>query len=159
MLSAVLSCFGQYDKDVFMFRGRAALSEGKYSEAINNFNILARLDTTDCWVYFYRGIAKYNLGDLRGAQSDFDSSVRVNPVFTNGYHFRAITLSRTGKYDEALADLQRALELRPGMDWLRAYPRSTYWQSRMMRNISVSSGASESFAPSTVSQTAGTTLL
>ncbi len=127
MLSAVLSCFGQYDKDVFMFRGRAALSEGKYSEAINNFNILARLDTTDCWVYFYRGIAKYNLGDLRGAQSDFDSSVRVNPVFTNGYHFRAITLSRTGKYDEALADLQRALELRPGMDGLYYSRGVTYF--------------------------------
>ena len=105
----------QYDKDVFMFRGRQALADGKYAEAISQFNILARLDTTDCWVFFYRGISKYNLGDIRGAQADFDTSVRINPVFTNGYHFRAITLSRSGKYDEALADLDKAMSLRPGL--------------------------------------------
>lgn len=105
----------QYDKDVFMFRGRQALAEGRYSDAIGQFNILARLDTADCWIYFYRGIAKYNLGDIRGAQTDFDSSVKINPVFTNGYHFRAITLSRSGKYDEALGDLDTAMKLRPGL--------------------------------------------
>ena len=115
LLSFSSVCSAQYDKDVFMFRGRHALSEGRYSDAISQFNILAGLDTTDCWVYFYRGIAKYNLGDIRGAQSDFDNSVKINPVFTNGYHFRAITLSQSGKYDEAFADFDRAMELRPGL--------------------------------------------
>ena len=115
LLCSAVSSRAQYDKDVFMFRGRQALSEGRYSDAISNFNILARLDTTDCWIYFYRGISKYNLGDIRGALSDFDASVRVNPVFTNGYHFRAITLSRSGKYDDALNDLDMAMKLRPGL--------------------------------------------
>ena len=114
-LCSAAAVLAQYDKDVFMFRGRQALSEGRYADAISNFNVLARLDTTDCWVYFYRGISKYNLGDIRGAQTDFDSSVRVNPVFTNGYHFRAITLSRSGKYDDALKDLDKAMMLRPGL--------------------------------------------
>ncbi len=104
----------QYDKDVFMWRGRQALSDGKYALAIENFNVLARLDTTDYWSFFFRGIAKYNLGDLRGAQTDFDTSVRLNPVFTNGYHYRAITESRFGDYDAAFRDFGRALELRPG---------------------------------------------
>ena len=76
----------QYDKDVFYLRGRQSLSDGKYTRAIENFNILARLDTTDYWTFFFRGIAKYNLGDVRGAQADFNTSVRLNPVFTNGYH-------------------------------------------------------------------------
>ena len=107
-------CFAQYDKDVFNFRGRHALSEGKYADAIQQFNILARLDTSDYWTFFFRGIAKYNLGDLRGARADFDRSVRLNPVFTNGYHYRAITSSRFGKYDEAFADFEKALSLRPG---------------------------------------------
>lgn len=107
-------CFAQYDKDVFNFRGRRALSEGKYADAIQQFNILARLDTTDYWTFFFRGIAKYNLGDLRGARADFDRSVRLNPVFTNGYHYRAITSSRFGKYDEAFEDFEKALSLRPG---------------------------------------------
>ena len=104
----------QYDKDHFYFAGRRAIMDGKYQEAIENFNILARLDTTDHWTFFYRGIAKYNLGDLRGAQGDFDRAVRINPVFTAGYHYRAITEGRFGHYDEALADLETALNLRPG---------------------------------------------
>jgi len=112
--SIVLNASAQYDKDVFFYRGRQALVDGKYASAIENFNILARLDTTDYWNYFFRGIAKYNLGDLRGAQQDFDRSVRINPVFTNGYHYRAITKSRQGQYDDALEDLQKAIDLRPG---------------------------------------------
>lgn len=120
----------QYDKDVFSFRGRQALADGKYSLAIENFNVLARLDTTDYWTYFFRGIAKYNLGDLRGAQSDFDNSVRLNPVFTSGYHYRAITLSRFGKYDESLADLKRAIDLRPGYVGLYFTRGVTYFLSQ-----------------------------
>ena len=114
LLLGATFAFAQYDKDVFMWRGRQALSDGKYAQAIENFNVLARLDSTDYWSFFFRGIAKYNLGDLRGAQTDFNTSVRLNPVFTNGFHYRAITESRFGDYDAAFKDFERALELRPG---------------------------------------------
>ena len=120
----------QWDQDVFSFRGRKALQEGKYSLAIENFNILARLDTTDCWTFFFRGIAKYNLGDLRGAQADFNTSVRLNPVFTNGYHYRAITASRFGKYDEAFKDYEAALRLRPGAEGIYYSRGVTYFMSQ-----------------------------
>ena len=114
LLSAATIASAQYDKDVFMWRGRQALSDGRYALAIENFNILSRLDSTDYWSFFFRGIAKYNLGDLRGAQTDFNTSVRLNPVFTNGFHYRAITESRFGDYEAAFRDFDRALELRPG---------------------------------------------
>lgn len=120
-------CLAQYDKDVFMFRGRRALQDGKFASAIENFNILARLDTTDYWNFFFRGIAKYNLGDIRGAQQDFNTSVRLNPVFTNGYHYRAITKSRTGQYEDALTDLKKAIELRPGFAGLYYSRGVTYF--------------------------------
>ena len=87
IVAGVVELHAQYDKDVFYMRGRRALADGKYSMAIENFNILSQLDTTDHWTYFFRGIAKYNLGDLRGARKDFDRSVRINPIFTSGYHY------------------------------------------------------------------------
>lgn len=108
------TALAQWDKDVFSYRGRIALQDGKYAQAIENFNVLSRLDTTDYWSFFFRGIAKYNLGDVRGAQQDFNTAVRLNPVFTNGYHYRAITESRVGDYDKAFADFDKAIELRPG---------------------------------------------
>ena len=108
------TALAQYDRDVFFYRGRRALADGKFASAIESFNVLSRIDSTDYWTFFYRGIAKYNLGDLRGAQKDFNTSVRLNPVFTSGYHYRAITESRFGEYDKALEDLQHAIDLRPG---------------------------------------------
>ena len=114
LLAVAPGALAQYDKDVFSLRGRLALQDGKYTQAIEHFNILARLDTTDYWCFFFRGIAKFNLGDVRGARQDFNTSVRLNPVFTNGYHYRAITESRTGEYDKAFEDFDRAIELRPG---------------------------------------------
>ena len=37
----------QYDKDVFSFRGRTALQDGRLSEAVANFNILAQLSSPE----------------------------------------------------------------------------------------------------------------
>ena len=130
---ALLLPFGaraQYDKDVFSFRGRTALQDGRLGDAVANFNILAQLDSTDYWTFFYRGIAKYNLGDIRGARADFSTAVRLNPVLTSGYHYRAITESRSGNYDGALEDLQRAIELRPGSSGLYFTRGVTYFLSR-----------------------------
>lgn len=120
----------QWDKDVLEFRGRLALQDGRYAAAIDQFNILASLDTTDYWTYFYRGIAKYNLGDLRGSMKDFDRSIRLNPVFTNGYHYRAIVKSRFGEYEDALDDFQTAIELRPGNTGLYFSRGVTYFLSQ-----------------------------
>ena len=114
VLTFVCDMYAQYDKDMFYYRGRRALADNKYALAIENFNVIAQLDTSDYWTFFFRGIAKYNLGDIRGARQDFDRSVRINPVFTSGYHYRGISESRYGNYDQALADLQKAIDLRPG---------------------------------------------
>jgi tetratricopeptide (TPR) repeat protein len=120
----------QYDKDMFSYRGRQALADGKYAQAIENFNVLLQLDKSDYWTYFFRGIAKYNLGDLRGAKADFEKSVQINPVFTSGYHYLGITESRFGNYDVALANLQRAIDLRPGSEGLYFSRGVTYFLSQ-----------------------------
>ncbi len=125
-----ISSFAQWDKDVLEFRGRLALQDGKYAQAIEQFNVLAKMDTNAYWTFFYRGIAKYNLGDIRGAKNDFDRSIHINPVFTNGYHYRAITESRFGDYDKALEDLQQAIELRPGNTGLYFSRGVTYFLSQ-----------------------------
>ena len=135
IVTHVPALFAQYDKDVFYMRGRRALADGKYSLAIENFNILSQLDTTDYYTFFFRGIAKYNLGDLRGAKNDFDRSVRINPVFTSGYHYRGITESRFGNYDAALADLQEAIDLRPGEIGLYFSRGVTYFLSQQFDRL------------------------
>ena len=132
--AGVKESYAQYDKDVFFMRGRSALADGKYALAIDNFNVLAQLDTADYWTVFFRGIAKYNLGDLRGAKRDFDRSVNINPVFTSGYHYRGITESRFGNYDKALDDLETAIGPRPGDIGLYFSRGVTYFLSQQFES-------------------------
>ena len=110
---ATLCMRAQYDPWQFLLRGRQCLAEGKYAAAIDNLNITERLDNSLYEAFFYRGIAKYNLGDYTGAKSDFDKTLELNPLYTPAYHYRAITLSQTGHYDLALNDFKEALDLRP----------------------------------------------
>ena len=120
----------QYDLDHFYNYGRQSLIDGKYALAIENFNILSRLDSTVFEAYFFRGIAKYNLGDFTGAQRDFDRTLHFNPIYTPAYHYRAITLSRMGKYDQALKDLEEAVDLRPSYTGLYFSRGVTYFLSQ-----------------------------
>lgn len=120
----------QFDLNHFYYQGRQALIDGKYSQAIDNFNILSRLDTARYEAFFFRGIAKYNLGDFTGAQMDFDRTIRLNPIYTPAYHYRAITLSRVGKYDLALKDLEEAVDLRPSYTGLYFSRGVTYFLSQ-----------------------------
>ncbi|MBQ9583303.1 MAG: tetratricopeptide repeat protein [Bacteroidales bacterium] len=132
-IALALQCtclWAQYDPSHFYYAGRQALSDGKYSLAIENFNILSRLDTVGPEAFFFRGIAKYNLGDLNGAERDFDASLKRNPLYTYAYHYRAITRSRLGRYEEALEDLQEAVDLRPGNTGIYFSRGVTYFLSQ-----------------------------
>lgn len=107
------SASAQLDKDYFFYVGRRFIIENKYQDAIETLNMLLRVDTKAYEGYFLRGIAKYNLDDLLGAEQDFTTAIERNPVFTTAYQYRAITRSRIGNYDDALSDFKEAINLRP----------------------------------------------
>lgn len=54
----------------------------------------------------------------------------MNPVYTLAYHYRAITRSRLGRYDEAIEDLQHAVDLRPNYYGLYFSRGVTYFLSQ-----------------------------
>lgn len=123
----------QYDKQQFFYRGQQLLFEGRYQQAIDNFNKLIQLDPELHEAYFFRGIGKYNLGDFLGARTDFDKALAIHPIFTLAYHYRAITHSRLGDYEKALADLQEAIDLRPGYNGLYFSRGVTYLLSQQFK--------------------------
>lgn len=105
----------QLDKYYFFYVGRNFIIDSKYKDAIDMLNVLLRVDDTAYEGYFLRGVAKYNLEDLLGAEQDFSRAIDANPVYTISYFYRAITRSRLGNYDDALHDFQEAIELRPDL--------------------------------------------
>ena len=105
----------QYNRSYIYWAGQQCMINNDYREAIDLLNVLLRHDTKDFDAYFLRGIAKYNLDDLLGADADFSTAVTLNPVFTGAFYYRAITRTRLGNYDDALNDFQQAIELRPDL--------------------------------------------
>ncbi|MFI3330932.1 MAG: tetratricopeptide repeat protein [Rikenellaceae bacterium] len=106
----------QYNKAYFYYRGRGYLVEDNYIEAIKTLNILLKVDPNAHEGYFLRGIAKYNLDDLLGAEIDFSEAIDRNPVFTTAYQYRAITRARLANYSDAIEDFKHAIELRPDIN-------------------------------------------
>ncbi len=104
---------GQFNKYYFYYMGRNFLRENQYRDAISILNILLKADEDAHEGYFLRGVAKYNLDDLHGAEQDFTVAIGKNPVYTLAYHYRAVTRSRLGDYDDALKDFKEAIDLRP----------------------------------------------
>ncbi len=115
LLVSFVSVRGQYNKDYFYWVGRNNMINNNYRAAIDVLNSLLRFDDDAYEAYFLRGIAKYNLNDLLGADADFTLAIDKNPVYTGAYVNRAITRSRLGNYDDALRDFEEAIELRPDM--------------------------------------------
>lgn len=105
----------QYDRNYIYWVGRQCMMNNNYREAIDVLSVLIRFDEKAYDAYFYRGIAKYNLDDLLGADADFSAAIEKNPVYTGAYYYRAITRTRLGNYDDALRDFQEAIELRPDL--------------------------------------------
>lgn len=103
----------QLNKRYIYYVGASQLSDSKYEDAIETLNVLLRVDPDAHEAYFFRGIAKYNLDDLFGAEMDFSMAIEKNPVFTEAFQNRAITRMRLGNYQDALDDFQEAIDLRP----------------------------------------------
>ena len=105
----------QYNRNYIYWVGQQCMVDNKYREAIDILNVLIRQDERNFDAHFLRGIAKYNMDDLLGADADFTTAVSLNPVFTGAFYYRAITRTRLGNYDDALNDFQQAIELRPDL--------------------------------------------
>lgn len=113
LLSTQHKAHAQLNKYYFLYYAREYLVDNRYRETIDILNKLLKTDTTVYEAYFFRGVAKYNLDDMLGAEADFTRAIDKNPVYTLAYQYRAITRSRLGNYDDALGDYAEALELRP----------------------------------------------
>ncbi len=119
VLGAALLCAAesraQYNREYFFWMGRRCVMENDYQAAIRTLNTLLRFDEDAHEGYFLRGVAKYNLDDLIGAEADLSMAIAKNPVYTQAYYYRAVTRSRLGNYDDALQDFREAIDLRPDL--------------------------------------------
>lgn len=97
----------------FLSMGRSDLFNDNYTESIKNLTVAIEAAPKKFEPYFFRGLAKYSLGDYSGAITDFDASIAINPYFSYNYQYRAVCQSRLKSYHKALQDYALALQRHP----------------------------------------------
>jgi outer membrane protein assembly factor BamD (BamD/ComL family) len=101
-------------------KGHSELQSRNFTKAIEYFNNVINstpitstsIVTADC--YIYRGVAKGELGDNRGAISDFSMVINnsnIRELKAQAYHMRGLGYLKINDYDSACSDLSKAGEL------------------------------------------------
>ena len=97
--------------------GKSAYDAGEFQSAVQFLS--QSIDfVPDFKAYFWRGGAKFELNDYRGAIKDFDKTLELHPNHAIAFAQRGISKGSLGNYSEALIDLNKSIKLQP------KYPKS-----------------------------------
>lgn len=80
---------------------------------ISRLNTAIELNPNYVEAYFYRGLEKHNLGDYRGAISDYDVAIKIDKNSYETYAYRAVVKIELKDNSGALNDLNKAIEINP----------------------------------------------
>jgi len=63
--------------------------------------------------YYNKGISKFNIKDYKGAISEFNKTIILNPNYADAYINRGIAKKKTLDYTGAITDYNKAIQLNP----------------------------------------------
>lgn len=95
-------------------KGNAALSSGKYEEAIKFYAEGIALDPNNHVLYSNRSAAHAKAGNYAAALEDANKCVSINPSWSKGYSRKGSALAYLGDHEESIAAYEKGLELEPG---------------------------------------------
>lgn len=89
------------------------LEQGRYEEAIAEFDEAIRLDPTLAPAYSNRGGAYSNLGQYQRAIEDYDEAIRLDPQHAPAYSDRGDAYTKLGRHEQSIEDFDEAILLDP----------------------------------------------
>ena len=92
-------------------RGVANLENGKFDQALDDFNQALKLKPNDASLYDYRGIAYRTNGLDDQALQDFNKAIQLDPKFARAYRNRAMVYYDKTEYGKAVVELDKAQSL------------------------------------------------
>ena len=113
LLLFAISSFAQLDTRSIIYKGRYDIYNKKYEDAIRKFNSVIVVKPELVEPYFFRGIAKYELKDYKGAEMDLLKVIEMNPFYISAYHYIGIVYGSMGDYNLGIKYLNKAIELSP----------------------------------------------
>ena len=94
--------------------GDVYFESGQYFDAIITYDkaIAVNPQCADC--FNDKGLASFYLGDVNTALQSFDKAVAIKPDFTHAWLSKGFVLVSSGRYQEAIAPLNKVKELDAG---------------------------------------------
>ncbi len=96
--------------------GNTKLAQGKYEKALDFYNKAIKSNPKDAKideVYYYRGMAKEEMGEVAEAIEDYNLAINLNkknPIF---YNRRGLAQNKLTNYEAAIDDMNEAIKLSP----------------------------------------------
>ncbi|SNX27941.1 Predicted O-linked N-acetylglucosamine transferase, SPINDLY family [Polynucleobacter meluiroseus] len=90
----------------------------KIEEAMHCHDKALAIDPTCSEAWSNKGILFFNIENYVSSIECFDQAIIINHEFASAWADRASALDKSSRYDEALANYERAYELRPATDFL-----------------------------------------
>ena len=91
------------------YHARTAYELKNYEEAATAFTVCIVLSDGAAEYYYNRGLANEQLGRNEAARHDFDRALDLDPTLGAAVLERGMLARREGRFDDAVADLKRAL--------------------------------------------------
>lgn len=96
-------------------RGSALASQGKFQQALQDFNEGINADSTNKAGYLNRSLVFLNMGDYAKAIADYTEYLKIEPNDANIWFERGMLRRYQNQFGGALDDLNRALQLNPNL--------------------------------------------
>ncbi|HEY3156390.1 MAG TPA: tetratricopeptide repeat protein [Candidatus Eisenbacteria bacterium] len=97
--------------DAYLNRANTFLALKRYDRALAGCNAYIAWEPGDARGYFCRGIARFSIGDLAGANEDYGNALRIRPEYGHAYFFRSKAQAAMNQYESALRDALHAQAL------------------------------------------------
>ncbi len=98
----------------YNYRGAAFYKEGRFEEAIQDFDRAIALNPSYVEAYNNRGIAFDDNGRLDRAIEDFERAIALNPSYYKAYNNRGALYGKVGQLDKAIESFTISIVLNPG---------------------------------------------
>ena len=93
--------------------GDALKREGRFEEAIAQYNEAIRLEPQDAQAHNNRGTTYLRLGQVERAIQDLDEAIRIDPQYAQPYSNRGVAYASLGQLERAIMDFDEAIQLEP----------------------------------------------
>jgi SpoVK/Ycf46/Vps4 family AAA+-type ATPase len=111
-----------------------------YKEAIGDFSKALELDANNFKAFYNLALCHANLEKYGIAAEEMSSAIALNPAYADAYHLRGLAYEYNGDLARAVADYEKALELKPDDEESEMHLKSIKEKKERDGTLSTTSG-------------------